>query len=528
MIKNIRLKHRLILPIALLGIVALLSNILSIINIHNVNASAAKISDNFMDGQSRLAEICQSAMEIHKMALSHIVATDYDTMIMLVTQIKEKEALLDDMLAAFESHVTKEDRETYDSLLSNYESFKHALVHLVCASASHKTQDAYAFANGDVASYGDAMEKNIDALNDSISRQTHDARTHLSIVYLISLAAGIGAILACILLVIADLKLITNYVVTPIQSILHTIRQSSAQINHMTGEVLRKTHTSKGSAASLSSLAEELSASVSGVAGNVSVINANTESVKLDVRNIAEECSTITDYTAHMNERADAMQQSAQISATVTKDKAQEILISLNDAIEKSKSVDQIKILTGEIAAISQKTRLIALNASVEAANAGSAGRGFAVVASEVRNLASSSQETAGRIQAINSTVTAAVYNLSENAQHLIDYMNQNILTEFQAFVQSGSQYKEDAAYIRRAMDQFHERTERLKNSMANVADSIGTITKAMDESAGGIAGVAGNTRNLANDMEEITRQMGVNQEIVKELEKETIVFDNL
>ena len=49
-----------------------------------------------------------------------------------------------------------------------------------------------------------------------------------------------------------------------------------------------------------------------------------------------------------------------------------------------------------------------------------------------------------------------------------------------------------------------------------------------MDESAGGIAGVAGNTRNLAGDMEEITRQMGVNHEIVKELEKETIVFDNL
>ncbi len=528
MIKNIRLKHRLILPIVLLGIVALLSNILSIINIHNVNASAAKISDNYMDGQSRLAEICQSAMEIHKMALSHIVATDYDTMIVLVSQIKEKEALLDDMLSAFASHVTEDDQKTYDSLLSNYDSFKHALVHLVCASASHKTQDAYAFANGDVASCADAMEKDIDALNHSISQQTYDAKSHLSFVYMISLAAGIGAILACVLLVVADLKLITNYVVTPIQNILHTIQQSSSEINHMTDEVLKKTYTSKGSAASLSSLAEELSATVSGVAGNVSEINTNTESVKLDVQNIATECQAITDYTVHMNERADTMQQSAQTSAAVTKEKAQEILLSLNDAIEKSKSVDQIKILTGEISAISQKTRLIALNASVEAANAGTAGKGFSVIASEVRNLASSSQETAGRIQAINSTVTAAVYNLSENAQHLIDYMNQNVLTEFQAFVQSGTQYKEDAAYIRRAMDQFYEHTERLKNSMSNVADSIGTITKAMDESAGGIAGVAGNTRNLAGDMEEITRQMGVNHEIVKELEKETIVVDNL
>ena len=41
-----------------------------------------------------------------------------------------------------------------------------------------------------------------------------------------------------------------------------------------------------------------------------------------------------------------------------------------------------------------------------------------------------------------------AVYNLAENAQYLIDYINQSVLTEFQAFVRSGSQYKEDAAYI--------------------------------------------------------------------------------
>ncbi len=267
---------------------------------------------------------------------------------------------------------------------------------------------------------------------------------------------------------------------------------------------------------------------MSKVAGNVAVINNNTESVRLDVHNIAEKCNSITEYTAHMNTRADAMQKSAQSSAEITSAKAEEILYSLNDAIEKSKSVDQIKTLTSEILAISQKTRLISLNASIEAANSGDVGKGFAVVAKEIRDLAQSSQETANRIQEINSVITAAVYNLSENAQHLIDYMNHSVLTEFHAFVQSGSQYKEDAAYIRRAMDEFHTQTEHLKNSMFGIADSIGIITKAIDEGANGISNVAGNTRNLVNDMEDITQRMGVNQEIVEELEKETVVFDNL
>lgn len=526
--KNISLKHRLIIPIILLGLVAILSNVLSIANIHKVNASASTIADDYMDGQSRLAEICQSSMNIHKMALSHIVATDYNTMISLVQQIKEEEALLDRMLAEYKPYVLPKEQEQYEALLSDYTAFKHSLVFLVCASASHKTQDAYALANGSVASYAGAMENDIDALNASIREQTDQARKHLSFVYILSLAVGAGAVIACILLVFVDLRLITNYVVTPIKSILGAIQGSSGRINCMTGEVLKRTKASKGSAASLSALAGQMSAAFQEVAGNVSVINDNASLVRQDVHNIAQECNAITAYTIQMNNRADTMQQSAKNSVEITGAKAEELLKSLDEAIEQSKSVNQIHLLTGEILNISQQTRLISLNATVEAANAGAAGRGFAAVAKEVRDLAHSSQETANRIQDINQIITTVVRNLSENAQKLINYMNQSVLTEFQAFVQSGSQYKEDAAYIRRIMDEFHERTKRLENSMSGIADSLGTITKAIDEGTKGLVGVAGNTQDLAEDIEDIDRQMGVNQEVVKGLEKETKVFEHL
>lgn len=526
--KNISLKHRLIIPIALLGMVALLSNILSVLNIRNVNASASNIADNYMEGKERLAAICQASMDIHQMALSHIVATDYDTMILLVRQIKEEEALLDDMLSQYEAFVVQDDRAQYDSLLEDYAAFKHALVHLVCASAGHKTQDAYAMANGDVAAGADAMKADINALNASISAQTLEARSHLSGVYVFSLVVGIAAAVICVLLVLTDFRLISVYVVAPIKSILKTVQESSGRINGMTGEVLKRTQASRQSAAGLSSLAGQLSSTFQEVARNVSDINDSAGAVRQEVQAIAEECSDITAYTAQMNARADAMQQSAQSSAETTGAKTEEILSSLNDAIEKSKSVNQIKNLTGDILAIAQQTRLISLNASVEAANAGTAGKGFAMVAREVRDLSNSTQETAGRIQAINDVVTASVHNLSENARQLIDYMSQSVLKEFQAFVESGSQYKEDAAHIRRIMDDFHGQTQRLKDSMSGIADSIGTIDEAIDESASGIAGMAGNTRSLAADMEDITQRMGVNQDVVAELEKETAVFDNL
>ena len=46
--KKWNIKYRLILPIALLGIVALISNLLAVSNIKNVNANAANIADNYM------------------------------------------------------------------------------------------------------------------------------------------------------------------------------------------------------------------------------------------------------------------------------------------------------------------------------------------------------------------------------------------------------------------------------------------------------------------------------------------------
>lgn len=506
----------------------MISNVLSVFSINNVNSNASKIVDNYMVGSETLQNIRHTTTKIHKMALSHIVATDYNTMITVVAEIKEEEKALETFLKKYESYITEEEEKTYAQLLENYVSFQHALVDLVCASADSKTMDAYAYANGDVAHFGDAIAENTDELYAAVSARTASARQKLLLVYLISLIIAAASIITCLVLVFAAIRIIKRYVITPIKGTVDTLQESSQTLDEVTGEVLKHTRTSGKSVRGLSSLADALSNAIQKVAHSAAIINRSAADIKGDVHDMAEECGTITEYSSAMKARANEMEALAQTNTEVIQKKAADILDVLGEAIENSKSVDQVNSLTKEIMSISSTTNLIALNASVEAMRAGKAGEGFAVVAREIKALANSCSETAGRIQEVNQIVTDAVHNLSRHSQGLADYLSETILKEFQGFVQSGRQYKEDADYVKEMIDAFNSRTDRLQNSMAEIADSMESITKAIDDGAARISGVAGSTRSLVEDMADITSRMDVNREIVEELKKQMEVFADL
>ena len=286
--KKLTIQQRLILLIILLGVVALVSNALSVFSINNVNSNASKIVDNYMAGLETLQNIRYTTTNIHKMALSHIVATDYNTMVTVVEQIKEEEKTLETYLKEYENYVTEDEEEIYAQLLKNYDSFKHALVYLVCASADSKTQDAYAYANGEVAGSGSAIADNADELYAAVSAKTVNARQKLSYVYAVSLLIAVASVVTCLILVLAAIRIIKRYVINPIKGTVDTLQESSARLDEVTGEVLKHTRTSGKSAGSLSFLAGSLSMAIQKVAKNAANINSSVAGIKEEVRDIEE------------------------------------------------------------------------------------------------------------------------------------------------------------------------------------------------------------------------------------------------
>lgn len=525
---RLTLQQRLIFPIILLGLVTLLSNILAVFNINNVNSNAGIIVDKFMVSEKHLEDIRRSMMDIHRLALSHIVASDHATMISLVQEIKAEESALDDKLSVYKNYVTKADLEDYNSLLENYNSFKHSLIGLVCASADSKTQEAYSMANGDVAMYSNATEENIDTLYTSVNEQAVMARNQLFNVYILSSIINAVTLVLGIFLVALAFRIIRKRVIAPIREIMKMLQDSSERITGVVGDVHNRTERSNNSVQALSQLTEQLSYTLEKIVESSSVIRNSASDTQNDVTQMADECMQITEYSIDMRGRAEKIEQSAQEQINAIRTRTEEILTVLDEAIKKSRNVNQISELTKDILAISSSTDLIAINASLEAAHVGEAGKGFATVAQEIRQLADSCSETANNIQEVNTSVTRAVDYLANSAQELVNYLSTTVLSEFEKSASSGQQYREDAVYIEHCIEAFNKRTEHLKTAMNEVAGSISNISDAIDSSAAGVSNAAGSTKSLADDMAGINARMYNNQEIVGELQKQLNIFSNL
>ena len=568
-------KFIILIPVFILGFVSVVSNILAVTNIKRVNANATQIANGYMSCISELGDIQKETLLIHRLGLSHIVATDLNTMISLVETIRSEQETLETYLDDFQEYVTDDNKAEYDALVSNYEGMKYELANLMAYSANNDNEAAYALANGKIADYSSAMQESIAAIRTNVSENADVAKEQLAAGYRTAIAASTASIIISVAALLTTLICVFQLVIIPLlktqkeitdiiedidkregdltrrvsvhanqevaavgnginvfmdklQDIFKVIVNNSTRMESVVGEVRDSVVTSNGSVSDLSALTEELSATMEEMSANASLINTNTESVKQEVDQIAERTSEINAYTREMKEHANSMEASARENMESTGAKVNEILTVLNQAIEDSKSVNQVNSLTDDILNIASQTNLLALNASIEAARAGEAGRGFSVVATEISQLAAASQEAANRIQQINRVVTEAVGNLTEHSNGLVQYMNDSILPEFEAFVDAGSAYREKATHIETSMGDFTEKTEVLKKTMAEIADSINTIAHAIEEGVKGVSSAADSTQVLVGDMEDITRHMDENQHIAADLKRETEVFKKL
>ena len=96
--KRTSLKALILVPVFILGILSVLSNVMAVNNIRKVNRNASRIADDCMNSISELSAIENETQSIHTLGLSHIIATDLNTMISIVEEMQTEQETLEQEL----------------------------------------------------------------------------------------------------------------------------------------------------------------------------------------------------------------------------------------------------------------------------------------------------------------------------------------------------------------------------------------------------------------------------------------------
>ena len=221
-----------------------------------------------------------------------------------------------------------------------------------------------------------------------------------------------------------------------------------------------------------------------------------------------------SDAFAQIEQIAEAMEQVAQ-GSTAAAAASDEFAISIDNVTAQAASAAQLARSTNEtvtttdqtfvtltehtesigeitnlINSIAGRTRLLAVNASIEAARGGNAGRGFAVVASEVKDLASQTSE--------------ATRDVSISIQQM-QQRSRESASELTAIREQIGELETAASTIAKGMDQQSFASKNLAESIDMAASGAGEVsasTQELRKAASAVGEASSELLNASDDLE--------------------------
>lgn len=569
---------KLMVPVALLGCISLIIAIVGISSMQAIQKESDQISGEGIRATICIDEINLEFANTQKLVLALCAQPSEDMFEYVASQLTEYQsnvASYEEELLAMDDYFSADDMALMQETFSQIEEAEAAAVDLMTMAMSGDSEAAVAQANTTFSEWSDSIGTNMDSLvtsNDAMVKQNvadqeklYNRNIMVSMILLaIAAVALITVIIVLMQAVVKPLRKQTkeltaiideikegrgdltkrvsvkstdeigqssqgiNHFIETLQNIMSNIITNSNVLDNVVGNVATSVAESGDSANDISAIMEELSATMEEVSATTSNVSENTTVAEENVQKIAEQTQVISQYAQEMKIRATDLENTATENLHNTNNVISEITTEMNQALENSKSVEKVAQLTEDILSISSQTNLLALNASIEAARAGEAGKGFAVVADEIRQLADSSRETANNIQTINEQVIEAVQGLVGSSEKIITYINENILPDYQAFVEGGQQYNNDATHIDTTMAEYAEATRDIQATMTDIAEAIEGISRAVEESANGVVEAATNIDSLVQSMSTVNGQMEENSAVAKNLKEESAAFTNV
>lgn len=295
-----------------------------------------------------------------------------------------------------------------------------------------------------------------------------------------------------------------NCIKDEIKEIVVSIKDESNVIDNQVREVVNNVGILSGNLQNVSATTEELAATMQETSASSAVMAETSHSIEENVKHIAQRSKEGSEAASRIRIKAEE----AKKNIFTAQEKSSEIFKTskqqLEKAINDSKVVEQIDVLSASIMQITEQTNLLALNAAIEAARAGEAGKGFSVVAEEIRKLAEQSKDAVTKIQDVTSKVTGSVGNLSGSSNQLLAFMSEDVENDYKTILKLAEQYNEDAQFVDQLVTEFSTISTELLQSLESVIATIEGVAHASDEGARGTTDIAGSVSDTSEKADDV------------------------
>ena len=269
-----------------------------------------------------------------------------------------------------------------------------------------------------------------------------------------------------------------------LQQSVRTVAEGTAHIVAAAGSIMNSVDDTSGEVTGISAAVDQVAHNLEFLSRTVATSASAIEEINHSIRTVERHAAESYELSSQVKTQSDRGRMVAAEAIGALDEISQAVELSHQGITALSENSGRIGGIITVINEVTKRTNLLALNASIIAAQAGDQGASFGVVAEEIRNLSQKTGKSTGEITDIIEQVLAESREAAEQIALTKDLVQRGVT--------SGRQMAEALNMIHARSEESMNMTREIRNATRDEVKSVQFVTRSMEEVSAMTVRIAG------------------------------------